>query len=86
MKDIEDIHGIKVFVDVFYMEVRADDLLAPVFASRIADWVPHIQASLWLDSTLNDGWNCFTKLWTNTSRVRLRPTRNTIVDHGKHVP
>lgn len=42
MKDIEGIEDIKVLVDQFYTKVRADELLAPVFDARIADWVPHL--------------------------------------------
>lgn len=29
-------------VDHFYARVRADALLGPIFASRIADWTPHL--------------------------------------------
>jgi len=43
MKDIEDIDDIKLLVDEFYVKVRKDDLLAPVFATRIkGDWQPHL--------------------------------------------
>jgi len=30
-------------VDAFYAKVRADPLLGPVFAARIADWGPHLE-------------------------------------------
>ena len=30
-------------VEAFYARVRQDDLLGPVFASRIADWEPHLE-------------------------------------------
>lgn len=30
-------------VDAFYERVRADPLLGPVFAERIADWDPHLE-------------------------------------------
>ena len=30
-------------VDTFYMKVRADPLLGPVFEARISDWEPHLQ-------------------------------------------
>jgi len=43
MKDIEGIADIKILVDRFYEKVRRDELLAPVFASRINDWQPHLQ-------------------------------------------
>ena len=42
MKDIEGIDDIKILVDEFYAKVRADELLAPVFDARIADWEPHL--------------------------------------------
>ena len=29
-------------VDAFYERVRADPLLAPVFAARVSDWGPHL--------------------------------------------
>lgn len=29
-------------VDGFYAAIRADDLLGPVFAERVADWPPHL--------------------------------------------
>jgi len=30
-------------IDAFYAKVRADPLLGPVFAARIADWGPHLE-------------------------------------------
>jgi hemoglobin len=30
-------------VEAFYGRVRADPLLAPVFAARVADWGPHLE-------------------------------------------
>ncbi len=42
MRDIENIDDIKTFVDDFYIKVRNDNLLAPVFAARITDWQPHL--------------------------------------------
>jgi hemoglobin len=43
MKDLENINDIKILVDEFYVKVRKDDLLAPVFALRITgDWQPHL--------------------------------------------
>jgi len=42
MKAIENIDDIKTFVDSFYTKVRKDELLAPVFESRIRDWQPHL--------------------------------------------
>ena len=34
---------IRRLVHGFYDRVRADDLLAPIFAARIADWAPHLE-------------------------------------------
>lgn len=34
---------IKRLVDGFYDRVRADELLAPVFAAKIDDWGPHLE-------------------------------------------
>ena len=43
MKDIEDIADIKLFVDKFYVKVREDELIGPVFSAVIAgDWQPHL--------------------------------------------
>lgn len=45
MKDIENIEDIKVAVDSFYGKVRDNDLLSPVFSSRIPGdaWPVHLQ-------------------------------------------
>ncbi|MEP6736808.1 MAG: group III truncated hemoglobin [Chryseolinea sp.] len=42
MRDIENIGDIRILVDAFYSKVREDNLLAPVFATRITDWQPHL--------------------------------------------
>lgn len=44
MKDIENLTDIKTFVDGFYGKIRADELLASVFALRIAatEWDKHL--------------------------------------------
>lgn len=34
---------IAMFVDRFYAAIRADDLLGPIFAKRIADWPTHLE-------------------------------------------
>jgi hemoglobin len=34
---------IERLIRAFYADVRADPLLAPIFAARIADWEPHLQ-------------------------------------------
>jgi hemoglobin len=45
LKDIENRDDIEVLVNAFYSAVKKDALLAPVFASRIADdaWPAHLQ-------------------------------------------
>jgi hemoglobin len=45
MKDITGLADVKILVDSFYTKVRADELLAPVFASRIPvdAWGPHLE-------------------------------------------
>lgn len=44
-------------VRVFYAKAREDALLGPVFASRIRDWEPHLQAirDFWSSVTLMSG-------------------------------
>jgi len=44
MRDIENLEDIKVFVNAFYAKVQADELLAPVFATRITPdaWEKHL--------------------------------------------
>jgi len=51
-KDIEDRDDIVAFVDRFYEKVRADELLAPVFHSKIAadEWQFHL-------NRMYDFWN-----------------------------
>ncbi|HET7896070.1 MAG TPA: group III truncated hemoglobin [Flavisolibacter sp.] len=45
MSDIENLENIKTLVDNFYFNVKNDELLSPVFASRIAEdaWPAHLQ-------------------------------------------
>jgi hemoglobin len=45
MKDIENIADIKLVVDCFYGKVRNNELLSPIFASKIPDeaWPAHLQ-------------------------------------------
>jgi len=52
MKDIADINDIKSFVDSFYLLIQKDNLLGPVFASRIdaGDWERHL-------TRMYDFWN-----------------------------
>ena len=50
MKAIENIDDIKTFVDTFYAKVRKDDLLGPVFESRVSDWPKHL-------NTMYNFWN-----------------------------
>jgi len=43
MKDIEDIADIELFVDEFYIKVREDELIGPIFSAVITgDWQPHL--------------------------------------------
>ena len=42
MKDIQDIDDIKIFVDQFYLKVREDELIGPIFLDKITDWQPHL--------------------------------------------
>ncbi len=48
---------IDAVVDDFYGRVRADPLLAPVFAARIEDWRPHLvrMGSFWRSILRGDG-------------------------------
>jgi hemoglobin len=41
----------------FYARVREDDLLGPIFASRIVDWEPHLQqmSAFWSSVALMSG-------------------------------
>jgi len=43
--DIQNIDDIKKLIDQFYGEVRKDEMLAPVFASRISadEWPAHLE-------------------------------------------
>jgi len=45
MNDISDKEDVKLFVDSFYTKVREDDLIGPVFASKIAadKWGAHLE-------------------------------------------
>lgn len=45
MNDISNKEDVKLFVDAFYTKVREDDLIGPVFASKIAadKWGPHLE-------------------------------------------
>lgn len=48
---------IERLVRAFYARVRADALLGPVFAARIADWEPHLQrmCAFWSSVALMSG-------------------------------
>ena len=48
---------IEKLVRGFYTRVREDDLIGPVFESRIADWEPHLQQmfAFWSSVTLMTG-------------------------------
>jgi hemoglobin len=48
---------IESLIRAFYARVRQDALLAPVFESRISDWVPHLENmfAFWSSLTLHTG-------------------------------
>ena len=48
---------IEALVRAFYVRVRKDPLLAPIFESRISDWEPHLDAmfAFWSSLTLQTG-------------------------------
>lgn len=48
---------IERLVRAFYVKVRADPLLGPVFAERIADWEPHLRrmSAFWSSVALMSG-------------------------------
>ena len=48
---------IERLVRTFYVRVRADDVLGPVFAARIADWEPHLarMCAFWSSVALMTG-------------------------------
>ncbi len=57
MNDITTKNDVKVFVDAFYLEVRKDTMLGPVFAAIIPNdnWQPHLDRmySFWSTVLLN---------------------------------
>jgi hemoglobin len=48
---------IRRLVHMFYDRIRADEVLGPIFASRIADWGPHLErmCAFWSSVTLMTG-------------------------------
>lgn len=58
MKDIETRDDVVVLVDTFYRNVQQDDLIGPVFASRIAPdaWPAHLNRmyTFWTTILLNE--------------------------------
>lgn len=48
---------IRRLVHTFYDRIRADEVLGPIFASRIADWGPHLErmCAFWSSVTLMTG-------------------------------
>ncbi|PZN29947.1 MAG: preprotein translocase subunit TatC [Proteobacteria bacterium] len=48
---------IEQLVRSFYARIRADDLLGPIFNSRIRDWEPHLQrmCAFWSSVVLSSG-------------------------------
>lgn len=57
MKDIESHNDIVLLVDTFYQKVQQDDLIGPIFASRIAPdaWPAHLNRmyTFWTTILLN---------------------------------
>lgn len=57
MKDIESRSDIVLLVDTFYQKVQQDDLIGPIFASRIAPdaWPTHLERmyTFWTTILLN---------------------------------
>lgn len=50
-EDLIDIEGIKILVDKFYERIRIDDLLGPIFESKLhGNWDKHL-------SKMYDFWN-----------------------------
>ncbi len=49
--------SIKAMVDAFYVEVRADDLLGPIFNELITDWEAHMPRmyDFWSSAVLRTG-------------------------------
>jgi hemoglobin len=41
--DITNLEDIKLFVDEFYVKVKDDEVLGPVFNGVITDWGPHLE-------------------------------------------
>jgi hemoglobin len=41
--DIQTIEDIQLLVNTFYTRVQQNELLAPIFASKISDWTPHLE-------------------------------------------
>jgi hemoglobin len=48
---------IRCLVHTFYDRIRADEVLGPIFAERIADWAPHLErmCAFWSSVTLMTG-------------------------------
>jgi hemoglobin len=57
MNDIQSRADIELMVDTFYQHVKTDDLIGPIFASRIADkdWPRHLNRmyTFWTTILLN---------------------------------
>lgn len=48
---------ISQLVEQFYISVRGDDLLGPIFAAHVTDWTPHLarMKDFWASVTLESG-------------------------------
>jgi hemoglobin len=66
-------HGIRQLVDAFYVKVRADPELAPIFARAIVgDWQPHL-------SKMYDFWS---SVMLTTARYKGNPVAKHLVIPG----
>lgn len=41
--DIKTLEDIKLLVNTFYEKVQHNELIGPIFASKIKDWKPHLE-------------------------------------------
>ncbi len=72
--------GLRRLVDAFYVDVRRDELLGPVFASAIHDWEPHLQRMTEFWSTVMLGTRSF-KGNVYQKHVALAETSNVKPEH-----
>lgn len=71
-----DEHILRNLVHRFYDRVRADAVLGPVFAERIADWTPHLERMVAFWSSV--------ALMTGRYHGRPVPAHTPLPIHGAH--